>query len=48
MLNLASMRSWYEAALLEPWRDLPHEEEIAQYGQVIQDLRAPHGAPQAP
>jgi glutathione S-transferase len=48
MLDLASLRTWYEAALREPWRDLPHDEEIAQYGRVIQDLRAPHVAPQAP
>jgi glutathione S-transferase len=48
MLDLASLRTWYEAALREPWRDLTHEEEIAQSGQVIQDLRAPHGAPPTP
>jgi glutathione S-transferase len=47
-LDLATLRSWYEAALREPWRDLPHDEEIAQYGAIIQDLRAPHGAPPAP
>jgi len=40
MLSLESMRSWYAAGLLEPWRDEPHEKEIAQCGQVIQDLRA--------
>jgi hypothetical protein len=27
--------------LREPWRDLPHEAEIAQSGQIIEDLRAP-------
>jgi glutathione S-transferase len=48
MLELASLRAWYEAALREPWRDLSHEEEIAQYGRVTQDLRAPHVAPPAP
>ena len=48
MLELASLRAWYEQALRETWRDLPHEAEIAQYGRVIQDLRAPHAAPQVP
>jgi glutathione S-transferase len=48
MLELASLRTWYEAALREPWRDLSHEEEIGQYGQVTQDLRAPHVASPAP
>jgi glutathione S-transferase len=48
MLDLECMRAWYADALREPWRDLPHDEEIAQYGTVIQDLRAPHVAPQAP
>jgi glutathione S-transferase len=41
MLELDSLRSWYEAGLREPWRDVSHEAEIAQFGQVIQDLRAP-------
>ncbi len=48
MLELASLRSWYEAGLREPWRDAAHEQEITQHGQVIQDLRAPYVAPQAP
>ena len=48
MLERASLRAWYEQALREAWRDLPHEAEIVQYGRVIQDLRAPHDAPQAP
>jgi glutathione S-transferase len=48
MLNLASLRTWYEEALREPWRDAPHEEEIAGYGQITSDLRVPHGAPPAP
>ncbi len=25
----------------EPWRDAPHEAEIAQFGAVLQDYRAP-------
>jgi glutathione S-transferase len=40
MLNLEGMHSWYAEGLREPWRDLPHEQELAQNGQVIQDLRA--------
>ena len=48
MLELATLRTWYEAGLREPWRDLPHDEEIAQHARIIQDLRAPHDVPQAP
>jgi glutathione S-transferase len=39
-LGLASMRSWYADALLEKFRDEPHEREILQMGSVIEDLRA--------
>lgn len=39
LLELPSMKRWYEAALAEPWRDPPHEEDIARAGQVLQDLR---------
>jgi glutathione S-transferase len=41
MLELVAMRTWYAEGLREPWRDLPHEEEIAHSGQVLEDLRAP-------
>jgi len=41
LLALPAMKRWYEAALAEPWRDPPHEDEIAQAGRIIQDLRAP-------
>jgi glutathione S-transferase len=41
MLELPAMRTWYAEGLREPWRDLPHEEEIAHSGQVLEDLRAP-------
>ncbi|MEJ0006845.1 MAG: glutathione S-transferase family protein [Steroidobacteraceae bacterium] len=41
LLELDSMRSWYADGVREPWRDVPHEEEIAQSGAVLQDLRAP-------
>jgi glutathione S-transferase len=41
LLQGDGMRSWYAEALREPWRDLPHEAEIAQFGTVLQDLRVP-------
>jgi glutathione S-transferase len=40
MLALAPMQDWYAAALAEPWRDAEHEDELAQVGTVLQDLRA--------
>jgi glutathione S-transferase len=40
LLELASMRDWYAAALAEPMRDLPHEAEIRDMGAVVDDLRA--------
>ncbi len=39
LLALQPMRRWYEAALVEPWRDAPHEADITRAGQVVQDLR---------
>jgi glutathione S-transferase len=39
--DLTSMREWYAAALLEPWRDEDDEARIAQHGTVHTDLRAP-------
>ena len=44
LLALPSMRRWYEAGLAEPWRDEPHEQEIAAVGKVTQDLRNPKAA----
>ena len=40
LLALPSMQSWYNDALAEPWRDLAHEDEVKQTGEVIEDLRA--------
>ena len=40
LLELDGMKQWYEAGLKEVWRDAPHEEEILQFGKVVQDLRA--------
>jgi glutathione S-transferase len=39
LLELAPMRSWYESALSEPWRDPAHEAETGHVGVVLQDLR---------
>ena len=42
LLALPAMREWYEAALREPWREISHDEEIAQVAASITDLR--HGS----
>lgn len=39
--KLPSSEEWYAAALREPWRDPPHDEEARQTGDWLQDLRAP-------
>jgi glutathione S-transferase len=39
LLDLKHMRSWYAAALAEPFRDLSHEEEAKRAGSLLQDLR---------
>jgi glutathione S-transferase len=39
VLDMAGMREWYAAALLETMRDEPHDAELAQFGTVVQDLR---------
>jgi hypothetical protein len=33
------MRSWYADGLAETFRDEPHEIEIAQVSEVLEDLR---------
>lgn len=43
LLDLPAMREWYEAALVEPWRDPEHEDEARQAGTWLQDLRVPAG-----
>jgi glutathione S-transferase len=40
MLSLPSMRRWYDEALAEPWRDAPHDDEVASVGTVTADLRS--------
>jgi len=39
LLATNSMKRWYDAALAEPYRDPEHEDEIAQAGKIVQDLR---------
>jgi len=41
LLDLPSMKQWYEAALKEPFRDEPHEQDVLSAGSVIADFRAP-------
>lgn len=39
LLALPAMQQWYEAALLEPWREPGHDEASLQYGSLLADLR---------
>ena len=39
MLATKSMQSWYQSALTEEWREVAHEEEIAESGTIKEDLR---------
>lgn len=38
--ELSSMREWYEAALVETWREPAHEDEARAAGTWLEDLRA--------
>jgi glutathione S-transferase len=40
MLELPAMQSWTAAALVEPWREAAHEQEIRGIGEVVEDLRS--------
>ena len=40
LLALPAMQEWYRAALAEAWRDPPHEDEVLQWGEIVEDLRA--------
>ena len=40
MLAVPAMQSWYEQALQEVWRDVPHDELCLALGDVIEDFRA--------
>jgi glutathione S-transferase len=44
LLDLPALKSWYVAALQEPWRDEAHEIEVFEAGTVLQDLRSPPGS----
>lgn len=39
--ELPPMRRWYADALQETWRDPDHEEEVKQFGTLLEDLRVP-------
>jgi len=39
LLELQSMKRWYEAALAETARDHDHDAEVAAFGTITQDLR---------
>ena len=41
MLRHPAMQEWYDAALAEPWRDTPHEQDVAAVGTVLADYRVP-------
>lgn len=40
LLNTRALREWYVEALKETLRDVPHEQDVAQAGQLLEDLRA--------
>ena len=39
LLELPAMRQWYQEALIEPWRDEPHEAEVRSLGDILSDGR---------
>lgn len=47
LLDLPAMREWYEAGLAETIRDKPHDDEIPNFGSLIEDLRATDTDPRA-
>jgi glutathione S-transferase len=40
LLRTRAMQDWYDDALKETMRDQPHEDDVAQVGRVLEDLRA--------
>jgi len=40
LLDLPSMREWYQAGLAENFREAEHDESVLVYGTVTEDLRA--------
>lgn len=41
LLDLDSMRDWYDAGLQETWRETAHDQEITSTGTVTADFRTP-------
>jgi glutathione S-transferase len=39
LLAQSGMQAWQAAALVEPWREPSHEEELAALGECLEDLR---------
>lgn len=39
ILALPAMHAWYDAALLETWREPAHEQEVLDAGKLLADLR---------
>lgn len=39
ILALPGMQQWYEAALLEPWREISHEQEVLSQAELLHDDR---------
>lgn len=39
VLALPAMRRWYADALQETWRDVEHEDEVSQFGTLLEDRR---------
>ena len=40
-----AMRDWNAQALAEPFRDPPHDAELSDVCNVLEDLRAPETTP---
>ena len=41
LLDVPAMRDWYADALAEPFRDPPHDAELTDSCEILEDLRAP-------
>jgi glutathione S-transferase len=40
ILKLPAMRAWSKAALIQPFREAGHEQEISELGECLEDLRS--------
>jgi glutathione S-transferase len=45
LLDVPAMRDWNAQALAEPFRDPPHDAELSDVCDVLEDLRAPETTP---